>query len=24
MDLSISIPRKAVKFTGYVDINECI
>ena len=24
MNLSISIPRKAVKFTGYVDINECI
>jgi len=24
MDLSISIPRKAVRYTGYIDINECI
>ena len=24
MDLSISIPRKAVRYTGYIDINECL
>ena len=24
MDLSVSIPRKAVRFTGYVDVSECI
>jgi len=24
MDLSVSIPRKAVRYTGYVDVNECL
>jgi hypothetical protein len=24
MDLSVSIPRKAVRMTGYVDLNECL
>ena len=24
MDLSLSIPRKAVRYTGYVDIKECL
>ena len=24
MDLSVSIPRKAVRYTGYVDVSECI
>ena len=24
MDLSVSIPRKAVRYTGYVDIDECL
>ena len=24
MDLSISIPRKAVRYTGYIDIDECL
>lgn len=23
MDLSVSIPRKAVRYTGYIDIDEC-
>jgi len=24
MDLSVQIPRKAVRYTGYIDVNECI
>ena len=24
MDLSISIPRKSIRITGYVDVNECL
>ena len=24
MDLSVSIPRKSVRITGYVDVNECL
>jgi ubiquitin C-terminal hydrolase len=24
MDLQVSIPRKAIRYTGYVDVNECI
>lgn len=24
MDLSVSIPRKAVRYTGYVELSECL
>jgi ubiquitin C-terminal hydrolase len=24
MDLQVSIPRKAVRYTGYIDVGECI
>lgn len=24
MDLSVQIPRKAVRYTGYIDVDECL